>query len=90
METNLENISKLLNNSEKVVGTRQVFRNLSEDRIRCAIISEDADDNLRLKIIAACNGKGIRIYNAPSMKWLGKEVGIEVGTVVVGILKSED
>ena len=90
METNLEHITKLLTSSSKVVGMKQVLRGISEDKVRCVIISEDAEDNLRLKVIAACNGKGIRFYNAPSMKWLGEEVGIDVGATTVGLLESEE
>ncbi len=89
MEKNTKLIINLLNDSSKVVGSKQVLKGISEDKVRCAIISEDADDNLKLKIASACTRNNVEILYAPTMEWLGFTVGIKVGAATVGILKSE-
>ncbi|HKL94503.1 MAG TPA: ribosomal L7Ae/L30e/S12e/Gadd45 family protein [Clostridia bacterium] len=84
-ETNLE---KMLITSSKVVGTKQVLRSIASDELRCVVISEDADETLKSKIINASDSAKIEVLYSPSMQWLGKTCEIAVGAAVVGILKN--
>ena len=83
-------IMKLLASSSKVVGTKQVLRGISEGTIGCVIVAEDADCALKSRVVGAAECAGIAIACAPSMAWLGKAAGIEVGAAAVGIGTRED
>ncbi|MEG2687814.1 MAG: ribosomal L7Ae/L30e/S12e/Gadd45 family protein [Clostridia bacterium] len=79
----------ILNSSPKVVGSRQVLRGISEGIIRCVIIAEDADDNLKNKLVESANDKNIEVLFAPSMEWLGRTVKIKVPSATVGLNEFE-
>ncbi len=81
---------KLLNNPDKVVGTRQVLRGLSEGTIRCVVVASDADAEMIAKIAAHARKKGAEVLVAPSMAWLGYRSGIEVRAAAVGIVSEEE
>lgn len=79
----------LLENPDKLVGSKQVLRGLSEGKIRCVILAEDADGDLKDRVINAADLCNADLLYAPSMKWLGEKAGIEVRASAVGFEKSE-
>jgi ribosomal protein L7Ae-like RNA K-turn-binding protein len=79
----------LLESPDKLVGSKQVLRGLSEGKIRCVILSEDADRELKTRIENAAALCSADVLFAPSMKWLGAKAGIEVGASVVGFCHLE-
>lgn len=85
-----QEILELLAVSPKLVGSKQVSRGLSEGTIRCVIVAEDAELALRRKVAAAAESAGVPILYAPSMAWLGRAAGIEVGAAAVGLTARED
>ena len=89
METE-QTILSMLKSFNKLVGCRQVLRGLSEGTIRCVVVSEDADDGIKDVLVKAATLKNAQILYAPSMEWLGRSVGIDVGAATVGFLKSEE
>lgn len=82
-------IIKLLRISPKVVGSKQVSRGIAEGTVGCVIVAEDADRALRKKLVAAAEIAGVAVEYAPSMEWLGRNSGIEVGAAAVGIIGTE-
>ena len=82
-------IIKLLKISPKVVGSKQVSRGIAEGTVGCVIVAEDADRALRKKLVAAAEIAGVAVEHAPSMEWLGRNSGIEVGAAAVGIIGTE-
>ncbi|MDD4840229.1 MAG: ribosomal L7Ae/L30e/S12e/Gadd45 family protein [Clostridia bacterium] len=86
MKTETE-IETMIKSSPKVVGTKQVLRSIASDELRCVVISEDADEALKSKLIDASMKSDIEVCYAPSMEWLGHASEIAVGAAVVGILK---
>ncbi len=82
-------IIKLLKVSPKVVGSKQVSRGIAEGTIGCVIVAEDADRVLKKRLVAAAENAGVRVTYAPSMEWLGRNSGIEVGAAAVGIWRAE-
>lgn len=84
---NKTEIEQLVINSEKVVGIKQVLKGIINDTLRCVVVSEDCDSNIKEKIIAACNDKNVQVKAYPSMKEMGKICQIEVAAAVVGLLK---
>lgn len=83
-------ITKLLNFSSKVVGTKQVLRGLSEGTVGCVIVAEDTERALRDRVVGAAEAAGVPVLFAPSMAWLGNVAGIEVGAAAVGIGTREE
>lgn len=81
-----KNITNMLNRSSKVIGLRQVLRGISEGTIRCVIVSNDADSDLKERLVKEATSNNIEILYAPSMAWLGKSVDVDVKTATVGIL----
>ncbi len=80
----------MLKNLDKLVGCRQVLRGLSEDTIRCVVVAEDADDRIKDVLVKAAAINGVQLIYAPSMEWLGRNAGIDVGAATVGFVKSEE
>ena len=80
----------MLKDHKKLVGCRQVLRGLSEDTVRCVIVSEDADGRIKSNLIKAATEKNVKVLYAPSMDWLGRNAGIDVGAATVGFLKSKE
>ena len=78
-------IINMLNCSEKLVGSKQVLKGLSEGIIRCVFIAEDTESELKAKLVAAAVSKNAEVFTAPSMEWLGKQAGIEVRAATVGL-----
>ncbi|MGN0795419.1 MAG: ribosomal L7Ae/L30e/S12e/Gadd45 family protein [Christensenellales bacterium] len=82
-----QDIIFMLNNSSKVVGTKQVLRGMASDELRCVILSEDAEDFIKTKVRTQAEKSGVEVIVAPSMAWLGKECNIAVNAAAVGIIK---
>ena len=80
----------MLKDHKKLVGCRQVLRGLSEDTVRCVIVSEDADGRIKSNLVKAATEKNVKVLYAPSMDWLGRNAGIDVGAATVGFLKSKE
>lgn len=85
-----QKILNMLKDLDKLVGCRQVLRGLSEDTIRCVIVAEDADGRIKADLVKAATVKKAKILYAPSMEWLGRNAGIDVGAATVGFLKSKE
>lgn len=80
----------MLANSEKVVGSKQVSRGISEGTIGCVIVAEDTERAMKERIVAAAEKSGVSVLYAPDMAWLGAAAGIDVGAAVAGIKARED
>lgn len=84
-----EKLEKMLNDSSKVVGSKQVLKGLSNGTVRCVIVSLDADAEIRKKIVAQARARRADIIYVPSKKRLGESAGVEVSASVVGILDAK-
>ena len=85
-----QKILTMLKDHKKLVGCRQVLRGLSEDTVRCVIVSEDADGRIKSNLVKTAAERNAKVLYAPSMDWLGRNAGIDVGAATVGILKSKE
>ena len=79
-------IIKLLS-EKKVIGLRQVNRGIKENQIRCVLIADDTECNIRLELMKTCRNARIPVTRVPSKSELGKTLGIDVDCSTVGILK---
>ncbi len=72
---------------KKVVGLKQLLRELDADTVACVYIADDAEEHLKDKIKQAIGSKDINVLEASSMGELGEVCGIEVSAACAGILK---
>ena len=79
-------IEKLLNTPHKVVGMKQVLRGLSEGAIAQVIVAEDAEADVKNRIVQAAKAAGVQIEYTASQQRLGGLVKIERSAATVGIL----
>ena len=79
-------IIKLLS-EKKVIGLRQVNRGIKDNQIRCVVIADDTECNIRLELMKTCRNARIPVTRVPSKSELGRTLGIEVDCSTVGILK---
>ncbi len=72
---------------DKVIGLRQVNRGIKDNQIRCVLIADDTDSNIRLQLMKTCREANVLVTRVRSKEELGKALGIEVDCATVGILK---
>ncbi len=72
---------------DKVIGLRQVNRGIKDNQIRCVLVADDADANIRLALAKTCREAKIPLTRVKSKEELGKTLGIDVDCATVGILK---
>lgn len=84
-----EKLEKMLSNSSKVVGSKQVLKGISNGTVGCAIVSLDADAHIRKKIVAQAKSRRVEIVYVSSKKRLGEMAGIEVDAATVGLLRDK-
>ena len=76
-----------LQNSDKVVGAKQVRRALLSGRARRVYLAKDADPQLTRPLERLAAEKGVEAVWANAMKALGKACGIAVGAAVAALLR---
>ncbi|MEF9987554.1 MAG: ribosomal L7Ae/L30e/S12e/Gadd45 family protein [Christensenella sp.] len=79
---------KLENAPNKVVGLKQLLRGLLNDEVTTVYIADDADDDLKKRVMEAIGEKDIHIVSVESMLELGTACGIDVGAACAAILKN--
>lgn len=85
-----EEVESLIKRSSKLVGCRQVMRGLSEGAVRCVIVAEDADAELRKKVVAKAKDRKVDVLYVSSKRRLGEQAGVEVEAAAVGIISAEE
>ena len=75
-----------LQNSDKVVGVKQVRRALSAGQAKRLYLAKDADPQLTAPLERQAAEKGVDITWAESMKALGRACKIAVGAAVAAIV----
>ncbi len=72
-------------NSERVVGTKQVLKNIEGKTVKCVIVADNADSFIKNQVIAAAKDNGITVYHVPTKEALGKICEIDVSAAAVGL-----
>ncbi len=75
-----------LNVSNKVTGTKQVKRALSDGRARKVFLAGDADPRVTGPLSRLAAEKGVPVETVPSMKALGAACGIAVGSSAAALV----
>ncbi len=74
------------NIDKKVIGRRQVLRQLMLGNIDRVILAKDADTNYKMSIHHACAIYGVEVVELGTVHSIADDYGIEVPSAVVGIL----
>lgn len=75
-----------LENTEKVVGVKQVRRAMADGRAKAIFLARDADPALTEPLAAQAEEKGLAAQWVDTMKQLGKACGIAVGAAVAAVV----
>lgn len=82
----LNQLKQLILTSKKIVGLRQVNKNLLENTIKCVIVSIDSDDFIYNTVKEKATLQNIPVYRKFKSQEIGKFCKIDVSCSVVGIL----
>ncbi|MBC7765846.1 MAG: ribosomal L7Ae/L30e/S12e/Gadd45 family protein [Hyphomonadaceae bacterium] len=76
-----------LSTANKLVGVKQSMKALQAGVVEKAFIAEDADDRVIGCVKALLETQAVQTITVPTMKELGKAVGIDVGAAVVVVVQ---
>ena len=76
-----------LENSRKVVGTKQTLKYLEKNKVSVVYIADDAESFVTSRIIKLAESKNVEIVKVESMEELGKKCKIEIKAAVAAIIK---
>ncbi len=77
---------KNIQNSNRVVGLKQVSRSIEENTAKKVFLAKDVAPDIYDKIVNLCNVKGVEIEFVDSMKQLGNACKIDVPAAVAAII----
>lgn len=73
---------------KRIVGTKQVIKAAESGiPIRCVYVAEDADENVKNRILTACGQNRVDVEVTSCMELLGKACGIDVGAACVALVE---
>ena len=84
---NNEQVLNIVNNSEKIVGTKQSIRAIISSTVKCVIVAGDTDQHILDGILSACEKSKVEVYYYLDKKSLGKLMNIPVACSCVAVLK---
>lgn len=76
-----------IENSKKVVGSKQVRKAVTKGSVKRVYLAKDAEPHITRPIIEACEQYGVGVEMIETMFDLGRACGIEVGSAAVALLK---
>ena len=85
---NNEQVLNLINNSEKIVGTKQSIRAIISSTVKCVIVASNTDKHILDQIIAVCEKSNVEVYYYLDKKALGQLMKIPVACSCVAVLNS--
>lgn len=80
---------RLAESPERIVGLKQVLKGIAKDNVRCVVIASDSESFVRDVVVEAIGAKCVELLFCPTRVELGKAVGVQVPTAVVGIMSSD-
>ncbi len=78
---------ELRNADRKVVGLKQVLRELQAGGVCRVYLADDAEQHLKERVSAAARQAGAELVCVATMEELGGECGIDVAAACAGIIK---
>lgn len=75
-----------LETDNKVVGLKEVRRAISLDEAKTVYVAKDTDEDLKKKVVEACNNRKIEIVYVETMEELGEICGIDVNAAFAALI----
>lgn len=79
-----------LKSSNKVIGSKQVKKAVSQGMVKKVFIAGDAEPHISEPLIKLCQQSQVEIITVETMQALGEACGIEVGSAAVALLIGEE
>lgn len=76
-----------LKTGSKVVGLKQSFKAVGEDRAKKVFVACDAREKLVSPLVALCEEKNVSVEWTDTMAHLGKACGIKLGAAAAVLLR---
>ncbi|MEQ8201288.1 MAG: ribosomal L7Ae/L30e/S12e/Gadd45 family protein [Syntrophomonadaceae bacterium] len=76
-----------IENSKKVVGSKQVRKAVTKGTARTVYLAKDAEPHITKPLIEVCQQHAVKVEMIDTMVELGHACGIEVGSAAVALLK---
>lgn len=76
-----------IENSKKVVGSKQVRKAVTKGAARAVYLAKDAEPHITKPLLDICRQHEVNAEMINTMSELGQACGIEVGTAAVALLK---
>lgn len=80
-------MESLKNSGKRVVGMKQVVRELKAGRLAKAYVANDADTFLYQRVVSAAEAADVPVVRVGTMKELGQASGVAVNAAAAGVLK---
>lgn len=77
----------LCDGPSRVVGTKQLVKQLIANSISVLYLASDAQDHIKDKLLALAGENNVPVIEVESMVVLGRMCGIAVGSAAAGLLK---
>lgn len=69
------------------IGFKEVLKAIEANRTQKVFVAEDCEDRIKNSLAEAAKNAGVEVEYAETMRELGKQCGIEVGTSCAAIIK---
>jgi large subunit ribosomal protein L7A len=81
--------NRLSDTAGRIVGTKQVLKQLRMNRVKTLYLAGDVDENVAGTLRQAMEGQELEIVTVPTMEELGRLCGIDVGAACAALLKND-
>lgn len=71
------------------VGMKQTMKMLEQHRAIEVYVAQDADPNMKERIVDSCERMGVPLKWCPTKKSLGETCGIDVGAATAALIQKE-
>lgn len=78
-------LDELICAKERIVGTKQIIKALHSDDVAVVYIADDADIQIKEKIMEAIGQADVNLVYVETMDELGRACGIDVGSAAAAI-----
>jgi len=82
--------SELTHTADKVVGLKQVLKGAQAGELSCIYIAQDADADIRRRLLDAAHRSGTQHIMVPTRSQLGQVCGIKVPAACAGLVKKDN
>ncbi|MGI6152644.1 MAG: ribosomal L7Ae/L30e/S12e/Gadd45 family protein [Christensenellaceae bacterium] len=82
-------VAELKSTGQKVVGLKQLLRELDKENVLKVYLAVDADEEIKQKVLVAARSKSLEPVWVDTMDELGDICQIDVKTACAGILKEK-